>query len=80
MPLAREESRMERGRQIYRQIVLRLERKERMALGTIVAAEGATPQVPGASALFSERGLLLGTLGGGLLEADAQQKALPCLK
>jgi len=71
---------MERGRQLYRQIVLRLEGKERMALGTIVAAEGATPQVPGASALFSERGLLLGTLGGGMLEADAQQKALPCLK
>lgn len=71
---------MERGSNIYRVILLRLEQKEPLALATIVAAEGATPQVPGASALFSERGLLLGTLGGGMLEADAQQKALPCLK
>jgi xanthine dehydrogenase accessory factor len=71
---------MERGTHIYRQIVLRRVGKERMALGTIVAVEGATPQVPGASALFSERGLLLGTLGGGLLEAEAEQRALPCLK
>lgn len=71
---------MERGTNIYREIFLRLEQRQPLALATIVAAEGATPQVPGASALFSERGLLLGTLGGGMLEADAQEKALPCLK
>jgi xanthine dehydrogenase accessory factor len=72
---------MEREASIYRDILLRLERKESPpALATIVAAEGATPQIPGASALFSERGLILGTLGGGVLEADAQTKALLCLK
>ncbi len=71
---------MERETNIYREFLPHLDRKESLALATIVTAEGATPQIPGASALFSERGLLLGTLGGGLLEADAQHKALPCLK
>jgi xanthine dehydrogenase accessory factor len=71
---------MERRTHIYRQIVLRLVGKEQMAVGTIVAVEGATPQVPGASALFTNRGLLLGTLGGGMLEAEAEQRALLCLK
>jgi len=36
---------------------------------TIVDAEGSTPQVPGASAVFSATGLVAGTVGGGLLEA-----------
>jgi xanthine dehydrogenase accessory factor len=71
---------MDRGTNIYRETLLRLDQKHPLALATIVAAEGATPQNPGASALFSERGLLLGTLGGGALEADAERKALPCLK
>lgn len=65
---------------IYPEVLLRLERQEPVALATIIQAEGATPQVPGASALFGETGLLLGTLGGGALEADAEKKALLCLK
>jgi xanthine dehydrogenase accessory factor len=65
---------------IYPEVLLRLESQEPVALATIIQAEGATPQVPGASALFGETGLLLGTLGGGALEADAEKKALLCLK
>ena len=65
---------------IYPEVLLRLESQEPVVLATVVEAEGATPQVPGASALFGERGLLLGTLGGGILEADAERKALLCLK
>ena len=65
---------------IYPEVLRRLERREPVVLATVVEAEGATPQVPGASALFGERGLLLGTLGGGILEADAEKKALLCLK
>jgi len=56
------------------------QRKNRLALATIVATKGSSPQVPGASALFSEKGLLTGTLGGGLLEAKAEEKALASLK
>ena len=65
---------------IYPEFLFRLESQERIALATIIEAEGATPQVPGASALFGEKGLLLGTLGGGILEAEAGKRALLCLK
>lgn len=65
---------------IYPEVLRRLEREESFVLTTIVETGGATPQVPGASALFGERGLVLGTLGGGMLEADAEGKALDCLK
>jgi len=41
----------------------------RLALATIVEAEGSTPQVVGASAVFGAAGLVAGTVGGGLLEA-----------
>ncbi len=41
----------------------------RLALATIVEAEGSTPQVVGASAVFGTAGLIAGTVGGGLLEA-----------
>ncbi len=71
---------MERGTNIYRELLLRLDHEQQPVLATVVAAEGATPQIPGASALFFEHGLLLGTLGGGMLEADAQERALRCLR
>ena len=51
-----------------------------LALATIVATKGSSPQVPGVSALFSEKGLLTGTLGGGILEARAEEKALESLQ
>jgi xanthine dehydrogenase accessory factor len=46
-----------------------------ICLATLVAVRGSAPQVPGASALFSEQGLLAGTLGGGVLEGDALKQA-----
>lgn len=57
-----------------------LEQEEALALTTIIKAEGSTPQIAGASALFSKQGLLFGTLGGGIIERDAQEKAARCLK
>ncbi len=46
-----------------------------LALATIVETEGSTPQVPGASAIFSRAGLEAGTVGGGLLEARVESIA-----
>ena len=43
-----------------------------LVLATIVEAEGSTPQVPGASAIFGAAGLVAGTVGGGLLEARVE--------
>ncbi len=50
-----------------------------LALATIVAAEGSTPQVAGASAIFSAAGLVAGTVGGGLLEARVEAAAREAL-
>jgi xanthine dehydrogenase accessory factor len=71
---------MERMTHIYSRVDRWLEREEPFALGTIIQAEGSTPQTAGASALFSAQGLLFGTLGGGTVEADAQRKAVRCLR
>ncbi len=71
---------MNARKNIYPEVLRRLERQEPVVLATIVEAEGETPQVPGASALFGGSGLLLGTVGGGMLEADAEKRALLCLK
>jgi xanthine dehydrogenase accessory factor len=65
---------------IFKELFRRLESREHAVLATIVDSEGPTPQVPGASALFGRAGLLKGTLGGGMLEADAEEKAALCLK
>lgn len=51
-----------------------------MALATIIETKGSTPQIQGASAIFSEGGLICGTLGGGILEACAEKNALEVLK
>jgi xanthine dehydrogenase accessory factor len=51
-----------------------------LALATIIETEGSTPQVAGASAVFSETGLVFGTVGGGLLEARAEAMAIEALR
>ena len=65
---------------IYIQLLNELKKNSPLALATIIETRGSTPQVPGASALFSSGGLCVGTVGGGLLEADAQKKALRSLQ
>jgi xanthine dehydrogenase accessory factor len=55
-------------------------KEKRPALATIVEAEGSTPQVPGASAVFAGHGLVAGTVGGGVVEGRVQALALESLK
>lgn len=71
---------MERAQNIYPEVIEHLGTGKSVALVTIVEARGSTPQIAGASALFSRRGLLLGTLGGGVVEAEVQKTALACLR
>lgn len=56
------------------------QKDKRLVLATIVSTKGSSPQVPGVSALFSDNGLLSGTLGGGIFEARAEEKALESLQ
>ncbi len=62
--------------QIYEE-VLRLKRQGRSsAIATIVECRGSSPQKQGAKMLVRDDGSLMGTLGGGCLEADVVQAAL----
>lgn len=67
-------------RNIYVHLLGLLKKRKRLALATIIETKGSTPQVPGASALFSTGGLLEGTLGGGLLEFEAEKKTLQSIR
>jgi len=53
---------------------------ERVALGVVTSAKGSSPQKAGAIALFHPDGRIVGTLGGGCLEAEAQKIALGALE
>src|SRR5579883_3254662 len=46
------------------------------ALGTVVHTSGSTPQRTGARAIFLPGGEILGTLGGGCMEAEARRRGL----
>jgi xanthine dehydrogenase accessory factor len=50
-----------------------------LVLAAIVETDGSTPQVVGASAVFSSEGLVSGTVGGGLLEARVGEAAAKAL-
>jgi xanthine dehydrogenase accessory factor len=55
-------------------------RDEPVALGIITGAKGSSPQKVGAKALFYTDGRIQGTLGGGCLEAEIQQRAIEALR
>ncbi|MGA2602931.1 MAG: XdhC/CoxI family protein [Verrucomicrobiia bacterium] len=65
---------------IYQELAGLLERKERLAFAVLVETKGSTPQKCGAKAIFLPDGRVIGTLGGGCLEAETRQKALRALE
>src|SRR5712672_2068298 len=54
--------------------------REPVALGIISGVKGSSPQKVGAKALFYADGRIKGTLGGGCLEAEIQQRAIQALR
>jgi xanthine dehydrogenase accessory factor len=56
------------------------QQNEPVALGIISGVKGSSPQKIGAKALFFSDGSITGTLGGGCLEAEIQQRALQTLR
>ncbi len=64
---------------IYRLLADRLEAGLPGVLATVVHTRGSTPQRAGAKAIFTPEGGVIGTIGGGCLEADAQRRALEVL-
>jgi xanthine dehydrogenase accessory factor len=53
---------------------------EPVVLGIISGVKGSSPQKIGAKALFHSDGRIQGTLGGGCLEAEIQQRAIQALR
>jgi xanthine dehydrogenase accessory factor len=53
---------------------------EPVVLGIISGVKGSSPQKVGAKALFYSDGRIQGTLGGGCLEAEIQQRAIQSLR
>jgi xanthine dehydrogenase accessory factor len=53
---------------------------EKVALAVISGVKGSSPQKIGAKALFYADGRIQGTLGGGCLEAEIQQRAIQALR
>ncbi|MEN8203559.1 MAG: XdhC family protein [Bacteroidota bacterium] len=62
-------------RSIYQTILEQIRTGSRIVQATVVRTSGSTPQKPGSTALFGEKGLLAGTVGGGLLEGEVQHIA-----
>ena len=62
--------------ELFREIANRCTRGERVALCTVVAARGSTPQQRGARMLVTSAGQIMGTLGGGCVEAEVRQRAM----
>jgi len=65
---------------IFQALAEAARRGEPVALGLISGVKGSSPQKVGAKALFYLDGRIAGTMGGGCLEAEIQQRALQALR
>src|SRR5438876_144003 len=64
----------------YEQLVAALSENQPFTLALISGAKGSSPQRVGAKALFFGDGRIVGTLGGGCLEAEVHSRARKALK
>jgi xanthine dehydrogenase accessory factor len=64
---------------VFDEIVKRASAGERVALCTVVATRGSTPQEKGARMLVLADGKTVGTLGGGCVEAEVRKRAIEML-
>lgn len=65
---------------VLREAARSLSEGGRVALATVVATRGSTPQKVSARLVVKDRGGVLGTLGGGGVEAEAIREARACLE
>lgn len=63
----------------YESLATAMEGDEPVALGIITGVKGSSPQKIGAKALFYADGRIVGTMGGGCLEAEIQDRARQAL-
>lgn len=65
--------------QVYDEITKAQATQQKLAVATIVTTSGSTPQRTGAKLLVFDDGRLLGTVGGGCVEADVWTEARAAL-
>jgi len=65
-----------RPTEICQQVVEFIDRGEVFAVALVLKAEGSTPRKAGVRAIIDKTGKIYGTLGGGLVEAEAQRRAV----
>ncbi|MFQ6040261.1 MAG: XdhC family protein [Candidatus Poribacteria bacterium] len=63
-------------REIYEEIPILIDAGQISAFCTVVDTKGSTPQTPGAKMLILPDFRIIGTLGGGCVEAEAKRQAL----
>jgi len=61
--------------EIYSEIVKALEKKEKVALATLITRVGSAPRAVGAKYLIKGEGSSVGSIGGGCVEAEVWQEA-----
>src|ERR1041385_2742707 len=59
----------------FEMLVATIDEGQLFALGIISGVKGSSPQKKGAKALFFADGRIIGTLGGGCLEAEVRERA-----
>ncbi len=64
----------------YEQLAAACQDPAGFVLGIISGAKGSTPQKRGAKALFLDNGRIIGTLGGGCLEAEVRKRGFESLR
>jgi len=63
-------------RSIYLQIAEKYPGNTDLVLATVISTTGSTPQKSGSSVSFDKRGLVAGTIGGGMVEKEVQDFAM----
>ncbi|MFH1716222.1 MAG: XdhC family protein [Planctomycetota bacterium] len=65
---------------IHQKVVEFIDAGRSFVVAVILKAEGSTPRKAGVRAIIDESGQIWGTLGGGLVEAEAQKRAIDVCK
>jgi len=68
--------RNDRRTDVYQKVVEFIDEGASFAVGLVLNAEGSTPRKAAVRAVIGETGKIWGTLGGGLVEAEAQRRAV----
>jgi xanthine dehydrogenase accessory factor len=66
--------------EVYEKILEAQSERRKIAVATIVTTSGSTPQRTGAKLLVFEDGKMMGTVGGGCVEADVWAEAREALE